>query len=82
MEEEEEEVPLNIAFDDEPPTSQEQTTNYREKPILPHEPPYPERLNVSKPVEPLKYDPLDELKNVNIRIPLLQALKDIPIYAK
>lgn len=32
-------------------------------------------------MEPSKYDLLDELKNVCIRIPLLQALKDIPIYA-
>jgi hypothetical protein len=45
-------------------------------------PPYPERLLVKKPDPPLHKDIEDELRNVCIKIPLLQAIKDIPIYAK
>jgi hypothetical protein len=45
-------------------------------------PPYPEILLVKKPDPPLHRDIEDELRNVCIKIPLLQAIKDIPIYAK
>ena len=45
-------------------------------------PPYPERLLVKKPDPPLLKDIEDELRNVCIKIPLLQAIKDTPIYAK
>jgi hypothetical protein len=45
-------------------------------------PPFPERLALEKKIIPTCYDLLDELKNVCIKIPLLQAIKDIPIYAK
>jgi hypothetical protein len=45
-------------------------------------PPFPERLALEKKITQSGYDLLDELKNVCIRIPLLQAIKDIPIYAK
>jgi hypothetical protein len=34
------------------------------------------------PISLLKFDVLDELKNVYVKIPLLQAIKDIPIYTK
>jgi hypothetical protein len=37
---------------------------------------------VKKPDPPLHRDIEDELRNVCIKIPLLQAIKDIPIYAK
>jgi hypothetical protein len=37
---------------------------------------------VKKPDPPLHKDIEDELRNVCIKIPLLQAIKDIPIYAK
>jgi hypothetical protein len=45
-------------------------------------PPFPERLALEKKITQSGYDLLDELKNVCIRIPLLQAMKDIPIYAR
>jgi len=46
-------------------------------------PPFPDRLvQVKPPLPPPQLDVLDELKNVYIKIPLLQAIKDIPIYTK
>ena len=44
--------------------------------------PYPEDLNLSEIIASPEYDLIIELKNVCIRIPLLQALRDTPIYAK
>ena len=48
--------------------------------------PFPERLKIDEGVEKQillsDYDMLDELKNVYIKIPLLQAIKEIPIFAK
>ena len=37
---------------------------------------------IEKPVVHPKYDILNELKNICVKIPLLQAIKDIPIYSK
>ncbi|MBU5895164.1 hypothetical protein JVW19_24610, partial [Vibrio cholerae O1] len=49
-------------------------------------PPSPERLKINKWVEKQillpNYDMLDELKNVCIKILLLQAIKEIPIFLK
>jgi hypothetical protein len=45
-------------------------------------PPYPKRLLLKKPDPPLHRDIENELRNVCTKIPLLQAIKDIPIYAK
>lgn len=49
-------------------------------------PPFPERLQVDRGGEKQimlpNYDFLDELKNVCIKIPLLQAIKEISILAK
>lgn len=46
-------------------------------------PPYPEWLLQPKLTTPLpQFDVLDELRNVYVKIPLLQAIKDIPIYTK
>ena len=49
-------------------------------------PPFPETLQIDKGVEKQimvpNYDFLDELRNVCIKIPLLQAIKEIPILAK
>jgi hypothetical protein len=45
-------------------------------------PPYPETLLEKKPDPPLHKDIEAELQNVYIKIPLLQAIKDIPIYSK
>ena len=46
------------------------------------EPPYPERLTLHKIVEQPHFNLLGELKNLYVKIPLLQALHDVPIYAK
>ena len=46
------------------------------------EPPYPERLIVNKPSPQAEFDLLGELHNLFIKITLLQAMKDVPIYAK
>ena len=45
-------------------------------------PPFPERLVIEKPVVHPEYNILNELKNICIKIPLLQAIKDIQIYSK
>jgi hypothetical protein len=45
-------------------------------------PPYPERLNLEKPLTQPTFDFLGELKNVCVKILLFQAIKDVPIYFK
>ena len=45
-------------------------------------PPFPERLNLPRPIITPDFDILAELRNLCIKIPLLQAIQDIPIYAK
>ena len=57
------------------------TKNKQMQPL--HPPPFPDRLVQMKlPMSIPQFDVLDELKNVYIKIPLLQAIKDIPIYTK
>eukprot|EP00253_Pinus_taeda_P034750 PITA_34750 len=62
------------------------TTPIVEQPASSSTPPFLERLQIDKGVEKQillpDYDFLDELKNVCIKIPLLQAIKEIPILAK
>ena len=48
---------------------------------LVREPPYPERPTLQKTVEQPQFNLLGELKNLYVKIPLLQALHDVPIYA-
>jgi hypothetical protein len=45
-------------------------------------PPFPERLMIEKPTIYPNFDLVGKLKNLYIKISLLQALEDIPIYAK
>jgi hypothetical protein len=45
-------------------------------------PPFPERIMIAKPVVYPNFDIVGELKNLCVKIPLLQAIQDIPIYAK
>jgi hypothetical protein len=45
-------------------------------------PPFPERLALTKTPEPLAFNLLGELQNLYVKIPLLQALRDVPIYAR
>jgi len=62
------------------------TTPIVEQPASLSTSPFPERLQIDKGVEKQiwlpDYNFLDELKNVCIKIPLLQANKEIPILAK
>jgi hypothetical protein len=44
--------------------------------------PFLEILEIDKLITPPKFDFVAELKNIFVKIPLLQALKDIPIYVK
>lgn len=45
-------------------------------------PPFPERLVIPRPLQYPDFDILGELQNLYIKIPFLQAIQDIPIYAK
>jgi hypothetical protein len=45
-------------------------------------PQFPERIMIAKPYVYPNFDIIGELKNLYVKIPLLQALQDIPIYAK
>eukprot|EP00253_Pinus_taeda_P003708 PITA_03708 len=62
------------------------TTPIVEQPASSSTPPFPERLQSDKGVEKQillpNYDFLNELKNVGIKIPLLQDIREIPILAK
>jgi hypothetical protein len=49
--------------------------------LLP-EPPYPESLHIEKSRTQPEFDLLGKLQNVCVKIPLFQAIKDVPIYAK
>jgi hypothetical protein len=70
--------PLNTPVPQETPSPNSLSTE------MPHEmnSPYPERLLIKKTEEPLEHNLETELQNICIKIPLLQAIKDIPIYAK
>jgi len=46
------------------------------------EPPFPECLALTKTLEPPAFNLLGELQNLYVKIPLLQALRDVPIYAR
>eukprot|EP00253_Pinus_taeda_P033127 PITA_33127 len=45
-------------------------------------PPFPERLVIPRPIQQPNFDILGELQNLYIKIPFLQAIQDISIYAK
>jgi hypothetical protein len=53
-----------------------------QEPKLMKAPPYPDRLVIEKPTTRPEFDILNELHNICVKIPLLQAIKDIPIYSK
>eukprot|EP00253_Pinus_taeda_P005047 PITA_05047 len=44
--------------------------------------PFLERLALTKTLEPPAFNLLGELQNLYVKIPLLQALRDVPIYAR
>jgi hypothetical protein len=49
---------------------------------IPRTPPFPERLIIEKPIVRPEFDIMNELRNVCVKIPLLQAIRDVPIYVK
>lgn len=66
-----------------PETSQTGIQIQKGKTITTQTPPYPERLvEQQKEITLPEFDILDELKNAYVKIPLLKAIKEIPIYAK
>jgi hypothetical protein len=64
------------------PKDQEPKLPQNEPSQITKAPPYPERLVIEKPTTRPEFDILNELKNICVKIPLLQAIKDIPIYSK
>jgi hypothetical protein len=59
-----------------------QASSQKEQLLQSNQPPFPERLALEKPITPFEFDLMSELKNLCIKIPLLQAIKEIPIYTK
>jgi hypothetical protein len=64
------------------PKDQEPKLPQNEPPKITKAPPYPEKLVIEKPTTRLEFNILNELKNICVKIPLLQDIKDIPIYSK
>ena len=65
-----------------PAETQEETSIDTQPTQMVREPPYPERLILPKAVGQPQFNILGELKNMYVKIPLLQALHDVPIYAR
>ena len=61
---------------------QQQNQQKNQQQVTTSSPPFPERLIIPRPLEKPNFDLLGELKNLCIKIPLLQPIQDIPIYAK
>ena len=64
------------------PKDQEPKLPQNEPSQITKAPPYPNRLIIKKPTTRPEFDILNELNNICVKIPLLQAIKDIPIYIK
>eukprot|EP00253_Pinus_taeda_P006506 PITA_06506 len=64
--------------------SQEEDVNRQKthNPATTSSPLFPERLVIPRPIQQPNFDILGELQNLYIKIPFLQAIQDIPIYAK
>eukprot|EP00253_Pinus_taeda_P011392 PITA_11392 len=73
----------NIENENEMTNQRKPNDDTKDKHMQPLHPPFPDRLVQMKPPLSIpQFDVLDELKNVYIKIPLLQAIKDIPIFTK
>jgi len=64
------------------PKQKEYEPQHNTQTQVPQTPHFPERLLIEKPIVQSEFDIMTELKNVYVKIPLLQAIKDVPIYAK
>ena len=62
-----------------PPLEEEEEKQESEPQAIP---PFPERLTVTAQPNPEETELLGELKQLCVKIPLLQAIKDVPIYNK
>jgi len=62
--------------------SEKEVQQQNQQQVKTYSPPFPERLIIPRPLVQSNFDLLGELKNLCIKIPLLQAIQDIPIYAK
>ena len=63
--------------------SQSENHSQKGKTLVSYTPPFPERLVKEKPSISLpNFDVLNALTNVYVKFPLLQDIKDIPIYTK
>ena len=67
---------------EQPPQREDENKEQNNKQASTSSPPFPERLVISRPIQPPDFDILGELQNLYIKIPFLQAIQDIPIYAK
>eukprot|EP00253_Pinus_taeda_P005381 PITA_05381 len=66
----------------EPKQGEEADQHDDPKKLIVTSPPFPETLTIPKPIAYPDFDIVGELKKLCIKIPLLQAIQDIPIYAK
>ena len=67
----------------EQPLQEEDVTRQQiHDPATTSSPPFPKRLIIPRPIQYPDFEILGELQNLYIKIPLLQAIQDIPIYAK
>ena len=87
--EEHEEEPQEVQYEDLGEVEKEKETVNRDQPTIQtrttqafKNPPYLERLAIEKPIVVPEFNFEAELKNLCVRIPLLQSIKDILIYAK
>ena len=69
-----------ILPDNQPPSPQREVEEEREESNLKINPPFPERLTQPLQPTPKETELLGELKNLRVKILLLQAIKDVPIY--
>lgn len=71
-----------ILPDNKPPSPHREVEEEREERKLKVNPPFPERLAQPLQPAPEENELLGELKNLCVKIPLLQEIKDVPIYNK
>ena len=67
-------------LDHQPPLLEDEEDKLESEPKA--TPPFPERVIVTTEPDPEENEILGELKQLCVKIPLLQAIKDVPIYNK
>ena len=74
--------PGRILPDNQPPSPHKEVEEKGEKINLKENPPFSKRLAQPHQPTPEETELLGELKQLCVKIPLLQAIKDVPIYNK